>query len=54
MAIFGNFKGTTQSGFKIGKADAALAASVSHFGEIAIPQLKNILKKENIATRIIK
>ena len=40
--------------FKIGKADAALAASVFHFGEIAIPQLKNILKKENIATRIIK
>ena len=40
--------------FKIGKADAALAASVFHFGEIAIPQLKNILKKENIPTRIIK
>lgn len=40
--------------FKIGKADAAIAASVFHFGEIAIPQLKNILKKENIATRIIK
>ncbi len=40
--------------FKIGKADAALAASVFHFSEIDIPQLKNILKKENIATRIIK
>ena len=40
--------------FKIGKADAAIAASVFHFGEIAIPKLKNILKKENIATRIIK
>ena len=40
--------------FKIGKADAALAASVFHFGEIAIPQLKNILKKENIPIRIIK
>ena len=40
--------------FKIGKADAALAASVFHFGEIAIPQLKKILKKENIPTRIIE
>ena len=39
--------------FKQGKADAALAASVFHFGEIPIPQLKQILKKENIPTRII-
>ncbi len=40
--------------FKVGKADAALAASVFHFGEIPIPALKQTLKNENIATRIIK
>lgn len=40
--------------FKMGKADAALAASVFHFGEIPIPALKQTLKNENIATRIIK
>lgn len=40
--------------FKKGKADAALAASVFHFGEIAIPQLKETLKNNNIATRIVK
>jgi len=39
--------------FKKGKADAALAASVFHFGEIAIPKLKEILKNNNIATRIV-
>ena len=31
--------------FKEGKADAALTASVFHFGEIAIPELKKELKK---------
>lgn len=40
--------------FKKGKADGALAASVFHFGEIPIPQLKKILEKENIPTRIIR
>jgi cyclase len=40
--------------FKMGKADAALAASVFHFGEIPIPALKQTLKNQNIATRIIK
>ena len=35
-----------------GKADAALAASVFHFKEIEIPDLKNALKKENIPVRI--
>lgn len=34
-----------------GKADAALAASVFHFGEIGIPQLKNYLKSNNIPMR---
>ena len=35
-----------------GKADAALAASVFHFGEIAIPDLKNYLRKEGINVRL--
>jgi cyclase len=34
-----------------GKADAALAASVFHFGEIKIPQLKAYLKDEAINVR---
>ena len=38
--------------FTIGKADAALAASVFHFGEISIPDLKQYLRKENINIRI--
>lgn len=35
-----------------GKADAALAASVFHFGEISIPDLKQYLKNEGINVRI--
>lgn len=38
--------------FLEGKADAALAASVFHFGEIPIPALKEYLAKENICVRI--
>jgi cyclase len=38
--------------FTLGKADAALAASVFHFGEISIPELKNYLKEEGINVRI--
>ena len=38
--------------FDIGHADAALAASVFHFGQIGIPQLKAYLRKENINVRI--
>jgi len=34
-----------------GKADAALAASVFHFGEIKIPELKAYLKGEGICVR---
>ena len=37
--------------FKVGKADAALAASVFHFKEIAISDLKQELKKEGIPVR---
>jgi cyclase len=38
--------------FTLGHADAALAASVFHFGEIEIPQLKAYLQKENIIIRL--
>jgi cyclase len=34
-----------------GKASAALAASVFHFGEIDVPALKDYLENENIAVR---
>lgn len=38
--------------FTIGHADAALAASVFHFGEIPIPELKSYLRQEGINVRI--
>ena len=38
--------------FTIGRADAALAASVFHFGEIAIPELKQYLRAQGICVRI--
>jgi imidazole glycerol-phosphate synthase subunit HisF len=38
--------------FKYGGADAALAASIFHFQEIHIPDLKNYLKNEGIDIRI--
>ena len=38
--------------FKEGKADAALAASVFHFGEIAIKDLKEELKNNDILVRL--
>uniref|UniRef100_UPI00286E28CA HisA/HisF-related TIM barrel protein n=1 Tax=Flavobacterium sp. TaxID=239 RepID=UPI00286E28CA len=38
--------------FIIGKADAALAASVFHFQEIEIPVLKQELRKQKIEVRI--
>jgi cyclase len=37
--------------FLVGKADAALAASVFHFGEIPIPDLKDYLIGEGIKIR---
>ncbi len=37
--------------FSTGKADAALAASVFHFGEIPIPSLKNYLFEHGIPVR---
>lgn len=38
--------------FTSGRADAALAASVFHFGEIAIPDLKQFLRSQGICVRI--
>lgn len=35
-----------------GHSDAALAASVFHFGEIGIPELKQYLRQENINVRL--
>ena len=37
--------------FGSGKADAALAASIFHFGEIPVPELKAYLKEEGIVVR---
>ena len=37
--------------FEQGKADAALAASIFHFKEIAIPELKKYLRKKHIPVR---
>lgn len=38
--------------FTLGKADAVLAASLFHFGEIPIPALKEYLHRENISVRL--
>ena len=38
--------------FTEGKADAALAASIFHFGEIPIPSLKEFLHRESITVRL--
>lgn len=38
--------------FKLGKSDAALAASVFHFGEIEIKDLKEELRNNNIEVRL--
>lgn len=38
--------------FTEGKADAALAASIFHFSEIPIPELKQFLNKNDIAVRL--
>jgi imidazole glycerol-phosphate synthase subunit HisF len=39
--------------FVLGKADAALAASIFHFGEIKIPDLKSYLKNRGINIRTV-
>ncbi|MEO0473808.1 MAG: imidazole glycerol phosphate synthase subunit HisF [Bacteroidota bacterium] len=44
-------KGHFREAFVAGKADAALAASVFHFGSIPIPELKAYLQAEGIPVR---
>ena len=39
-------------GFNSGKADACLAASIFHFNEISISELKNYLNKKNVKVRL--
>ena len=38
--------------FVMGKADAALAASLFHFGELTIPDLKSYLNSNGVTVRI--
>jgi cyclase len=38
--------------FAQGKADAALAASIFHYKEIGIPELKSFLKDKGVEVRI--
>ncbi len=38
--------------FEQGKADAALAASLFHYGEIELPDLKGYLKNKGVSVRI--
>ena len=38
--------------FTVGKSDAVLAASLFHFGEIPIPELKKYLNEKNIPVRL--
>ncbi len=38
--------------FRLGHADAALAASVFHFGEILIPELKAWLREQGVCVRL--
>lgn len=47
----GNMEDFSNS-FTFGKADAALAASIFHYGEIGIPALKTFLKDKNIPVRL--
>ncbi|MFR7482827.1 MAG: HisA/HisF-related TIM barrel protein, partial [Eubacterium sp.] len=38
--------------FTYGKADAVLAASLFHFNELPVPELKKYLKEKNIPVRL--
>lgn len=38
--------------FELGKVDAALAASIFHFKEISIPELKNYLSQNQVSIRL--
>jgi cyclase len=41
-----------EEAFTLGNADAALAASIFHFKEIDILELKEYLRRQNIPVRI--
>jgi cyclase len=45
-------EGHFMDAFILGRADAALAASIFHFGEVKIPDLKLYLKEKNIDIRL--
>ncbi len=38
--------------FTAGRADAVLAASLFHFGEVSIPELKAYLREKGIPVRL--
>jgi len=38
--------------FTTGKADAGLAASIFHYNEITVPELKQFLSQKGIAVRL--
>lgn len=46
-----DFRDVLRGGDEGGNADAALAASVFHFGELTVPQVKAYLQAEGIAVR---
>lgn len=46
-----DFRDVLRGGDQGGNADAALAASVFHFGELTVPQVKAYLQAEGIAVR---
>lgn len=46
-----DFRDVLQRGAAGGHADAALAASVFHFGELTVPQVKAYLQAEGVAVR---
>ncbi|WP_221089430.1 imidazole glycerol phosphate synthase subunit HisF [Deinococcus aquaedulcis] len=46
-----DFRDVLRGGDQGGHADAALAASVFHFGELTVPQVKAYLKGEGLAVR---
>ena len=37
--------------FKLSNADAALAASLFHFGELTVPQVKDYLREQGVPVR---
>jgi len=48
----GGIPGHFEAVFREGKADAALAASIFHYREIEIADLKHFLKKQGIEVRL--